>query len=101
MPDVMTRRVTSLDWDGIEVRKEIVALKMAMKAGGQVMFRSAAKEPWYVKIYEEEGFQCSPVAIRDGNSIDRINMYASTWIAKLCGTAEIEALKLPEPSVEM
>ena len=89
-----------MDWDGIEVRKEIVALRNAMKPGGRVMFRSAAKKPWYVKIYEEEGFQCHPVAVRENNhSIDRINMYASTWLAKLSGPPDMEVLRLPEVSI--
>jgi len=88
-----------MDWDGVEVRKEIVALKMAMKPGGQVMFRSAAKNPWYVRIYEEEGFRCSPISVRNNSSIDRINMYASTWIAKLGGQPEMEFLRLPEASL--
>ena len=105
-PNTLTKAVLMdhmdwMDWDGMEVRKEIVALRKAMKPGGQVMFRSAAKKPWYVKVYEAEGFQCSPVAVREGNSIDRINMYASTWIAKLSGLPEMEALKLPEASLEM
>src|SRR5271170_3799338 len=89
-----------MDWDGIEVRKEIIALRNAMKPGGQVMFRSAAKKPWYVKVYEEEGFSCVPVSIRENNnSIDRINMYASTWLAKLNGPPEMEILQLPEASL--
>jgi len=89
-----------MDWDGNEVRKEVVALRKAMKLGGQVMFRSAAKKPWYVKVYEEEGFTCFPVAVREGNSIDRINMYASTWIAKLPGSPEMPRLELPGASLE-
>jgi betaine lipid synthase len=90
-----------MDWDGVEVRKEVVALRKAMKSGGQVMFRSAAKSPWYVKIYEEEGFQCHPVSVRQDNSIDRINMYASTWIAKLVGSPEMDLLELPEASLDV
>ena len=89
-----------MDWDGIEVRKEVVALRNAMKPGGQVMFRSAAKKPWYVTVYEEEGFQCHPVAVRENNnSIDRINMYASTWLAKLSSQPEMEVLQLPEVGI--
>jgi betaine lipid synthase len=104
-PSTLTKAVLMdhmdwMDWDGIEVRKEIIALRNAMKPGGEVMFRSAAKNPWYVKVYEEEGFICSPVAIRqDGNCIDRINMYASTWLARLVGPPDMEALQLPEASL--
>jgi len=105
-PQTLTKAILMdhMDWmdlDGIEARKEIVALRKAMQFGGEVMFRSAAKNPWYVRIYEEEGFKCHLVAVREGNSIDRINMYASTWIAKLPGLPEIETLKLPEASVKM
>jgi len=105
-PQTLTKVILMdhMDWmdlDGVEARKEIVALRKAMKLGGEVMFRSAAKTPWYVRLYEEEGFKCHPVAIREGNSIDRINMYASTWIAKLPGPPEMEALRLPEAALNM
>jgi betaine lipid synthase len=105
-PNTLTKAILMdhmdwMDWDGIEVRKEIVALRNAMKPGGQVMFRSAAKKPWYVAIYEEEGFICHPVAVREnGGSIDRINMYASTWLGRLTGPPEMEALQLPEATLD-
>ena len=104
-PSTLTKAVLMdhmdwMDWDGIEVRKEIVALRNAMKPGGQVLFRSAAKKPWYAKVYEEEGFTCTPVAIRgNSNSIDRINMYASTWLARLNGPSDMDTLQLPEASL--
>jgi len=89
-----------MDWDGNEVRKEIVALRNAMKPGGQVLFRSAAKQPWYTRVYQEEGFTCRAVSVREsGISIDRINMYASTWLATLAGPPEMESLQLPEASL--
>jgi len=105
-PSTLTKAVLMdhmdwMDWDGIEVRKEVIALRNAMKPGGQVMFRSAAKKPWYVQVYEEEGFECHPVSVRDGGcSIDRINMYASTWLAKLNGPPEMELLQLPEATLK-
>jgi betaine lipid synthase len=100
-PNTLTKAVLMdhmdwMDWDGMEVRKEIVALRNAMKPGGQILFRSASKRPWYVKVYEEEGFTCYPIAIRGSNSIDRINMYASTWLAKLSGSPEMDVIQLPE-----
>jgi betaine lipid synthase len=101
-PGTLTKAVLMdhMDWmdlDGVEVRKELVALRDAMKPGGKVLFRSAAMKPWYVKVYEEEGFTCRPVAIRENkNSIDRVNMYASTWLASLNGSSEMETLQLPE-----
>ena len=45
------------------------------------MLRSAATHPWYIKTFESLGFKCEAAAIREsGSSIDRVNMYASTWV---------------------
>lgn len=64
-----------------DARKEILAVKECLVPGGRVMLRSAAQYPWYIKIFESCGFKCRPAAIRhEGESIDRINMYASTWV---------------------
>ncbi|KAK9463043.1 uncharacterized protein V1516DRAFT_671814 [Lipomyces oligophaga] len=74
-----------MDWfepDGVDATKEIRALNNALKVGGRVLFRSASKKPWYTAIYEAEAFKCEPAQVRHANtSIDRTNMYASTWIA--------------------
>ncbi|KAL7276227.1 hypothetical protein RUND412_000785 [Rhizina undulata] len=74
----------SMDWfdrDGVEARKQIKALNNAMKMGGRVMLRSAGSKPWYTAVFEEEGFVAKRVGNREpGTCIDRVNMYASTWI---------------------
>lgn len=73
-----------MDWfdpKGEDARKEILALKECLAPNGRVMLRSAAQHPWYIKTFESCGFKCKPAAIRhSGESIDRINMYASTWV---------------------
>ncbi|CUM64006.1 uncharacterized protein PRCAT00001594001 [Priceomyces carsonii] len=73
-----------MDWfdvNGQEAKKEIDALKKCLAPGGRVLLRSAAKCPWYLKTFEGSGFFCRAAAIREsGQSIDRTNMYASTWV---------------------
>lgn len=73
-----------MDWfdpKGLEATSEILALKKALAPNGRCMLRSAAQYPWYIRKFEEHGFECRPAAIREsGKSIDRINMYASTWV---------------------
>ncbi|KAF9740191.1 hypothetical protein PMIN06_007123 [Paraphaeosphaeria minitans] len=74
----------SMDWfppTGTQAGKQIRALNRALKVKGRVMLRSAGLEPWYLKAFEECGFGCKRVAVRvPGACIDRVNMYASTWI---------------------
>ncbi|KAI5964573.1 uncharacterized protein KGF55_001642 [Candida pseudojiufengensis] len=84
-----------MDWfdpNGVDAINEITAIKQCLVKGGRVMFRSAATHPWYVKTFESLGFKCEPAAIRkNGHSIDRVNMYASTWVCtRLDGDDEIE-----------
>lgn len=73
-----------MDWfspTGTDAREEIRALNKALIKGGNVMLRSSSTEPWYLRVYEEEGFECRAAGVRRaGNSIDRVNMYASTWV---------------------
>lgn len=64
-----------------DAETEILAVKACLAPHGRVMLRSAAQYPWYIKTFEANGFKCKPAAIRHaGDSIDRINMYASTWV---------------------
>ncbi|RPB03397.1 hypothetical protein L873DRAFT_1833842 [Choiromyces venosus 120613-1] len=74
----------SMDWfdtDGLEARKQINSLNAAMKIGGRVLIRSAGREPWYMRVFEEEGFKTLRVGDRaPGSCIDRVNMYASAWV---------------------
>ena len=97
-PDSITKAILMdhADWfdtNGETLLDEIQSLKRVVKSGGKVLFRSAAKSPWYVALFEDQGFQCERVSIRElGQSIDRylflaillipsVNMYASTWVA--------------------
>lgn len=73
-----------MDWfspGDTAARDEIRVLNRALCVGGRVMLRSSSKNPWYIKTYEKEGFKCHAAAVRESNtSIDRVNMYASTWV---------------------
>ncbi|KAF1947741.1 betaine lipid synthase [Clathrospora elynae] len=74
----------SMDWfppTGTQALKQIRALNRALKVKGRVMLRSAGLEPWYIRVFAESGFECKRVAVRvPGSCIDRVNMYASTWV---------------------
>ncbi|KAK4940000.1 hypothetical protein LTR10_019852 [Elasticomyces elasticus] len=74
----------SMDWFNPKetaALEQIVALNKVLKVGGRVLFRSAATRPWYTSIFEQNGFESKCVGRRDsGKCIDRVNMYASTWI---------------------
>lgn len=100
-----------MDWfppSGNEARDEIRALNKALARGGKVLLRSSSIEPWYLKVYEKEGFECKAAAIRRaGESIDRVNMYASTWVCikkfstsnEPNSSAIISAPGSPEPEI--
>lgn len=77
-------------------REEIRALNTVLAKGGRVLIRSSSTHPWYINAYEREGFKCRPAAVRrTGESIDRVNMYASTWVAtKYQDCDDIEELEL-------
>ncbi|KIX02343.1 uncharacterized protein Z518_08284 [Rhinocladiella mackenziei CBS 650.93] len=74
----------SMDWfNPLEnaALEQVIALNKVLKLGGRVLFRSAALRPWYTQIFEKHGFETKCVGRRDsGKCIDRVNMYASTWI---------------------
>lgn len=75
-----------------DAEAEIMAVKSCLVPGGRVMLRSAAQYPWYIKTFEKCGFKCKPAGIRhSGESIDRINMYASTWVC----TKELSERRTP------
>ncbi|TFK86202.1 hypothetical protein K466DRAFT_600529 [Polyporus arcularius HHB13444] len=75
-----------MDWfdpDGCQASEEIRAINKAMKIGGRVLLRSAGLKPWYIAKFSAQGFRCQRMAARTaGKCIDRVNMYASTWICK-------------------
>lgn len=73
-----------MDWfdpEGTDAENEIAALSNCLADGARVMLRSASTKPWYIETLKKMGFSCEPAAVRTrGQSIDRVNMYASTWV---------------------
>lgn len=52
--------------------KQIQSMNAAMKLGGRVLLRSAGLRPWYIELFEEEGFKAKQVMERTpGAYIDR------------------------------
>ncbi|KAJ5758755.1 hypothetical protein N7520_005911 [Penicillium odoratum] len=74
----------SMDWfDPTEDAAAAQARRLnhALKIGGRILLRSASIDPWYIKHFEKNGFTARRVGARfPGTCIDRVNMYASTWI---------------------
>ncbi|OQD75452.1 hypothetical protein PENDEC_c007G00651 [Penicillium decumbens] len=74
----------SMDWfdpTGDDASAQARRLNRALKKGGRILLRSASIDPWYIKHFEENGFTARRVGARfPGTCIDRVNMYASTWI---------------------
>jgi betaine lipid synthase len=67
-----------------ELRQAIRALKRALRPKGRVFWRSAAMQPWYARLFEEEGFEVERISVREVGTkkpIDGVNMYASSWKA--------------------
>ncbi|EFW13768.1 hypothetical protein D8B26_003703 [Coccidioides posadasii str. Silveira] len=74
----------SMDWfdpEGTAAASQARAFNQVLKMDGRILLRSASIEPWYIKIFEANGFSARRVGARfPGSCIDRVNMYASTWI---------------------
>ncbi|KAK6338165.1 hypothetical protein TWF696_001635 [Orbilia brochopaga] len=74
----------SMDWfdpHSSEAREQIRAFWRVLKVGGRIMIRSASIEPWYARLFESERFKAIRIASRSEiPCIDRVNMYASTWV---------------------
>ncbi|KAL2834428.1 hypothetical protein BDW59DRAFT_47280 [Aspergillus cavernicola] len=74
----------SMDWfdpEGTDAAAQARKFNHALKMDGRILLRSASIEPWYIKHFEENGFTARRVGARfSGTCIDRVNMYASTWI---------------------
>ncbi|KAF2712629.1 hypothetical protein K504DRAFT_464699 [Pleomassaria siparia CBS 279.74] len=87
----------SMDWfppGGKQAIKQIRGLNRALRVKGRVLLRSAGIEPWYLDVFGELGFSCRRVAVRvPGGCIDRVNMYASTWICTKEVSIEHEDVK--------
>lgn len=65
----------SMDWfepTDSEAQSQIQALFRALKLGGKVLLRSAGLKPWYMTLFEENGFSTKRVGTRyPGSCIDR------------------------------
>ncbi|KAJ2050032.1 hypothetical protein H4S04_002857 [Coemansia sp. S16] len=74
-----------MDWFSPEdADSEVVALARVVKKTGFVLWRSAARIPWYIDVFEKHGFIVETLDIRQPNSmkpLDRVNMYASLYKA--------------------
>ncbi|PAV19458.1 S-adenosyl-L-methionine-dependent methyltransferase [Pyrrhoderma noxium] len=77
-----------LDWfaeGSQDVTDEVELLFKALKLGGFVLLRSAARNPWYMKTFSSTGFRITCLSSRTPGckeAIDRVNMYASLWKAE-------------------
>lgn len=94
----------SMDWfnpQDIQAATQVQALNRALKVGAKVLLRSAGLEPWYIPVFEANGFKAQRVgarlpglcidryvnavllmvfSINIADALPRVNMYASTWI---------------------
>ncbi|KAJ2705931.1 hypothetical protein FB645_002020 [Coemansia sp. IMI 203386] len=74
-----------MDWFSLEqAEEEVKALARAIRPNGFVLWRSAARNPWYIRIFEAHGFVVEALSIRQPNTMtpnDRVNMYASFYKA--------------------
>lgn len=65
----------SMDWfdpKGSEVRGQVEGLWRVLKSRGRFLLRSAGVRPWYISVFEEEGFKSECVGRRvGGRCIDR------------------------------
>ncbi|GAB1310214.1 3-amino-3-carboxypropyl transferase [Madurella fahalii] len=90
-PGTLTAAVVmdSMDWfdpAAGAAASQIRKLNRALAVGGRVLLRSAAREPWYIKVFESHGFVGTRVGDRvPGTCIDRVNMYASCWVCEKVG----------------
>ncbi|BFZ54296.1 hypothetical protein PYCC9005_001330 [Savitreella phatthalungensis] len=72
---------------GSYLDEEIRLFKQALKPCGEVWWRSSAKRPWYADRWQKAGFQVSQISSRDDRKLlDKVNMYASLYRARLPST---------------
>ncbi|KAJ1896905.1 hypothetical protein LPJ81_004643 [Coemansia sp. IMI 209127] len=86
-PGELTKAVIMdhMDWFSEDsAQQEVSALARVIAKGGFVLWRSAARLPWYVEVFEKNGFAVEPISVRQPNTmqpLDRVNMYASFYKA--------------------
>lgn len=73
-----------MDWfdpKEAQAQAQIQALYCALRLGGKVLLRSAGLRPWYIALFEKNGFTANRVGTRlPGSCIDR---YAKSSIQPL------------------
>ncbi|KAF9233272.1 hypothetical protein BU15DRAFT_90430 [Melanogaster broomeanus] len=75
-----------LDWfapGSKDVEDEVSEFARVLAPGGFVLWRSAARQPWYQEVFRAHGFVVSAISVRKGPeaALDMVNMYASFWKA--------------------
>lgn len=75
-----------LDWfspGSKDVDDEVDQFYRVLSPGGFILWRSAARKPWYCDVFERKGFTVTALGVRKGPEVplDRVNMYASFWRA--------------------
>lgn len=71
--------IVSSDWfapGAGEVDEEVAELHRVLTPGGMVFWRSAARYPWYSRVFKRAGFKVEVLGMREGphKAIDRVNM---------------------------
>ena len=65
----------SMDWfepTDSQAELQVQTLYRALKVGGKVLLRSAGLKPWYMALFEKNGFAIKRVGTRyPGSCIDR------------------------------
>lgn len=65
----------SMDWfdpTATDAIAQVQTLNHALKKGGRILLRSASIEPWYMRHFQENGFEIKRVGARSpGACIDR------------------------------
>ena len=65
----------SMDWftpASPDAAAQIALLRTAMKEGGKLLLRSAGRNPWYMRLFEEAGFETKRASVRlPGLCMDR------------------------------
>lgn len=70
-----------MDWMELPYIQELAkSLKAQVVTYGKIIFRSASKDPWFVYVFEDAGFETLRLDVRaKGVLMDRVNTYASYW----------------------
>lgn len=88
-----------VDWlDQRDIDILCVALREQVPPGGRVIWRSASRSPEYAKCIERSGFNVVRLSTSE-KYMDRVNMYASFYVAVRLGGACL--VKLPSWSTEV